>query len=250
MKKNKLILLAISVILTITLVFSSAMLVKRFSEYNDANELYEQKQEQYIEVVSEKEETDAKVTQKPPISVDFEGLLKENQDVVGWIYSKGTPINYPVVQTGDNATYLKLGINKQYLISGTNFVDFRNYDVGVDENYIIYGHNMKNQSMFGTVDNYRNQSYYDKHPTMYYLTPDKNWRIDIIAGKIVPFDDMIYSTASNSPNFTKHVQNIIKNSTFKSKTEYTPGDKIVTLSTCSDNAGKTRFILIGKLIEM
>ena len=226
------------------------MLIKRFGDYNNANKHYTQKQEKYTEIVSLPEQTKELEREKSPITVDFKNLLKENKDIVGWIYSPNTPINYPVVQTGDNYKYLKLGLNGKYLISGTNFVDFRNSDVGVDENYIIYGHNMKNQSMFGTVDNYLNQSYYDEHPTMYYLTPETNWRIDIIAGKVVPFDDMIYSTNSASDYFAKHIENIIKNSYFKSKTKYSLGDKIVTLSTCTDNSGKSRYILIGKFVEI
>lgn len=251
MNKSKILLSVIAVALVVVLAFSVFKLVQRFADYNKAEELYAEKQEQYIESTPEMSASEDEVaSEKPPITVDFKGLLAENSDIVGWIYSADTPINYPVVQSTNNSTYLKLGINGEYLISGTNFVDFRNHKTGVDENYIIYGHNMKNQSMFGTIDNYRQQSYYDKHPVMYYLTPEKNYRIDLFAGKVVPYNDLIYQTSPTSDVFSNHVKKIIENSYFKTSVEYTKGDKIVTLSTCTDNSGKTRYILIGKLVEL
>lgn len=250
MKKEKIFLIIIAVILMCVIVFSAAKLFCRFKDYNDAKELYEEKQKKYVTQVSLPDKTEEQpIKESPPISVDFDGLLKENKEIVGWIYCPDTPINYPVVQSSNNSEYLHKGINNQYLISGTVFLDFRNNAVGVDENYIMYGHNMKNQTMFGTIDNYTNQQYYNEHKIIYYLTPTDNYKIEVIAGKVVPYNDLIYTTAPKGEEFGKHIVSIIKSCGFKSDADYNIGDKIVTLSTCTDNSGKTRYVLIGKFTE-
>ena len=81
--------------------------------------------------------------------VDFSLLKQENEDIVGWIYCEGTPISYPVVQSGDNQYYLHRLINGEYNIAGSIFMDYRNNAELEDNNTIIYGHNMKNNTMFG-----------------------------------------------------------------------------------------------------
>ena len=248
MKKN-IFLSLITIVLVVTLVFSSCMLVKRFFDYNNANTYYEEKQEQYTEIVSLPEQTKEIEKEKLPITVNFEGLLKENKDIIGWLYLPDSPINYPVVQASNNSEYLYKGINGQYLISGTIFADFRNREIGVDENFIMYGHNMKNQTMFGVIDNYSSQSFYEKNPIIYYLTPNKNYKIQILAGKIVPFNDEIYTTSPKTDAFGKHIKSIVDSCDLKTEVKYDIGDKIITLSTCTDNSGKTRYILIGKYTE-
>lgn len=248
--KNKILLNSIVVILVLTIIVSSYMLIKRFLDYDNANKHYAKKQEQYTEIISLPEEIEETEKEKPPITVDFKNLLKENNEVVGWLYCDDTPINYPVVQSGDNNTYLKSGLDNKYLISGTIFTDFRNSEPGFDENYIIYGHNMRNSSMFGTIDNYSSQSYYEKHPYLYFLTPEANYKIKALAGKVVPYNDKIYQIKPDTDEFYNHLEGIIKNSSFKSDFDYNRGDKIVTLSTCTNNSDRTRYVLIGKLVEL
>jgi len=251
MQKKRILLYCIAFVLIAVLLFSAFKILKRYYDYENAKEYYDNKQKQYVtQVVDENVANDETEKTSLPIKVDFSGLISENSDIVGWIYSPDTPINYPVVQSNNNSKYLNIGLDGKYLINGTNFVDFRNYEIGIDENYIIYGHNMRNKTMFGTIDDYRSQSYYDSHPSLYFLTPDRNYRIDLIAGKQVLYNDFIYQTAPISDEFHSHVKNIIKNSLFKSNVEYTSGDKIITLSTCTDNSGKYRFIVIGKFVEI
>ena len=86
-----------------------------------------------------------------PLSVDFSALKQENEDIIGWIYSENTPINYPVVQSDDNEYYLRRLTNGEYNIAGSIFMDYRNSASLEDNNTIIYGHNMKNNTMFGSL---------------------------------------------------------------------------------------------------
>ncbi len=112
----------------------------------------------------------------------FEKLTAEYPDTVGWLYCEGTPINYPVVQSKDNLRYLRRLPDGRYNAAGSLFADYRCKEVAASGNYIIYGHNMKNGSMFGTLVRYKSQNYYDEHPTLYYLTPERTFRIELIAG--------------------------------------------------------------------
>ena len=117
------------------------------------------------------DETDSDDTEPPkatelPISIDFDSLLSRNKDVIGWLYCPDTVINYPVVQGENNDQYLRKDLDGKYLVSGTLFADYRNGALGEDANYIIYGHNMKNGTMFSLLAKYKQQSYYDKHPVI------------------------------------------------------------------------------------
>lgn len=257
MKTRKHILIIIVIILIGVFIFSAYNLIKILIDYNSAISLYEDMQNQYVESATTRtsiEETtfntklteNKEISDQPPISVNFNELLSENEEVVAWLYSENTPINYPVVQTDDNESYLHSDLNGNYLINGTLFVDFRNQQIEKDLNYIIYGHSMNNQSMFGSLLNYKNQKYYDEHKTMYFLTPNKNYRIDLIAGAVVSPNDSIYQISPSS----QYLNELCFNSTFKSDTSYQSGDNTITLSTCSYENNNVRYVVIGKFVAI
>lgn len=178
-----------------------------------------------------------------PISIDFSKLKEENTDIVAWIYCEGTPINYPIVQTNNNSYYLSRMINKDYNRAGTIFMDYRNNADFSDNNTIIYGHNMKSDMMFGIITNYTNQDYYEKHKEMYLFTENKNFKIELLSGYIVPENSNIYNL-DNSFEF------INENSTFKSDIDVSSNDRLITLSTCSYEYEKARYVLIGVLKDI
>ncbi len=185
-----------------------------------------------------------------PINIDFEKLKQESSDIIAWLYCEGTPINYPVVQAADNSYYLHKGTDGEYSLSGTLFVDYLNNGDFTDNNTIIYGHNMKNGTMFGTLTEYINQEYYDEHSEMYILTPEKNFKVKLITGATVN------STASNYklPLVDEEKENFIselrEKSTFKSEYVFSPDDRYVMLSTCSYSYKDARYVLIGVLKEL
>ena len=186
-----------------------------------------------------------------PIVVDFEGLKIANDDVVGWLYSEGTYINYPVVQARDNNKYLRKDLYGNYLISGTLFVDFRNRPLGQDKNYIIYGHNMKTDRMFGSLVNYKDQSYYEAHRTLWYLTPEGDYMIEPVAGRIVDEQEILYAPNPDSVTYGQFLQETQNNSTFDSGISLAETDKLLILSTCSQENVSTRYVLFCRysLIE-
>lgn len=182
-----------------------------------------------------------------PISVDFSTLKQENEDIIGWIYCENTPINYPVVQSNDNEYYLRRLANGEYNIAGSIFMDYRNSASLEDNNTIIYGHNMKNNTMFGSLQEYKSQEYYDNHKIMYYFTPEKNYMIKIFAGYTISVESDIYNLAVIDE---KEIEGLINKSDFKSDVDIRQDDKIVTLSTCAYDYDGARYIVVGILQEI
>ena len=253
--KNRKFIKIINTVLIAVFVFAAFNIGKIYHDYNKANNTYEAIQDEYIatkEVESNSEATQDNEYQppketEPPIAIDFDALLDRNKDVIGWLYCPDTVINYPVVQGKNNDRYLRKDLDGKYLVSGTLFADYRNGELNEDANYIIYGHNMKNGTMFSSLAKYKQQSYYNQHPIMYYLTPDGNYKLELFAGLVVKRDDKIYLPNQSEEEFTELIEKYRAKSTFKTNVELEYSDTIVTLSTCSYEFDNARYIVIGRL---
>ena len=220
------------IILVCIFIFSAFHIIKITYGYKQANKINTELQAQFV----------TKSDTQIPISIDFDTLKEKNSDITGWIYCPDTPINYPIVQSNNNNQYLRTDLNGKYSVSGTIFADYRNKDLS-DPNYIIYGHNMDDLSMFGTLKKYKKDGYFDAHPIIFLLTPEENYIIELFAGALVKKDSEIYKT--DPP---KDVINDIRNrSTFECNIEVADNDTIVTLSTCSYEFNDARYVLLGKL---
>ena len=185
------------------------------------------------------------------ISVDFDSLIKENQDVVAWIYSENTPINYPVVQSHDNDYYLRRLLDHSYNIAGSIFMDYRNSPDFSDFNTIIYGHNLKTDTMFGSLKEYSSQEYYEKHSEIYLSTPQGDYVIELISAFRTDIDDDIYILPQNEKELEDLYHRVVEGSNFHADSSFEEGDRLITLSTCSDYGDEdVRYILIGKLLSI
>lgn len=223
---------------------STLNIIKIYSDYKTADNLNEDMQDRFVRAIKiESQPPDEKVKIQAPICIDFDALIQENNDVIGWIYCPNTPINYPVLKGEDNNKYLRTDLKGNYLVSGSIFADYRNGEIGQYRNYIVYGHNMKNSTMFGTLVKYKDQTYYDSHPILYFLTPDANYIIELCAGAVVKRDSDIYQTAPTDNT----IADIMAKSTFNSAVEIGNGENIITLSTCSYEFNNARYVIVGKL---
>ena len=248
----------INIVLIAVFVMAVFNIGKIYYDYNKADNIYEVMQDEYVatkDVKSDSEATQSNEDQptkeiEPPIAIDFDALLDRNKDVIGWLYCPDTVINYPVVQGKNNDQYLRKDLDGKYLVSGTLFADYRNGALNEDANYIIYGHNMKNGTMFSSLAKYKQQSYYDQHPIMYYLTPDGNYKLELFAGLVVKRDDKIYLPNQSEEEFAELIEEYRAKSTFKSDIELEYNDTIVTLSTCSYEFDNARYIVMGRLIPV
>ena len=196
------------------------------------------------------EDNSEEKSEAPPIQVDFNLLCNQNQDVIAWLYCPDTPINYPVVQAADNDFYLRRLLDGSYNTAGTLFMDFRNSDDFSDWNSIIYGHNMKNDSMFGTLSDYKAQSYFEEHPVMYLLTPEQNYKINLLAGFVTPANSELYSAFNPSVEERESlVKEWMNASDFDSASILASEYNLITLSTCSYEYSNARYVIVCILEE-
>lgn len=182
--------------------------------------------------------------------VDFDSLCAINSDVIGWLEMEAIPsISYPMVQGEDNDYYLHRTFQRTDNFAGSIFIDYMNKKDFSDHNTIIYGHNMKDGSMFGVLKNYRDPNVYDKSPYFWIYTPDYIYKYQISTFEEVPYDSPAYQIVfDTNEDFQEYLYRMQDMSEKKTGVELTGEDEIVTLSTCTGNEA-TRFIVQGKKIE-
>lgn len=224
--------------------YSSSVVVSYIKEAQAVDEVNENLMGLAVEVQDNEDE------QQLPVFIDFNVLKEENNDIVAWLYCEDTPINYPVVQAKNNDYYLRRLINGKWNIAGTLFIDFRNSAKFCDLNTVIYGHNMDNDTMFGSIPDYSKQEYYEKHPEIYLFTPDKNYVIELFAGYVTDVNSKIYDFPFDEENFSDFVSESINKSGFVSDVVVENNDKIVSLSTCYYTSENSRYVLLGRLKEI
>jgi sortase B len=184
------------------------------------------------------------------LDIDFDYLENENEDIKAWIYSPDTYINYPVLQSEDNDFYLHRLTDKTYNRAGSLFIDYRNSGDFSDYVTIIYGHHMKNDTMFGSISDYKKQEYYDEHPVMYLGTPKSSYEVQLIAGFVTKAASETYIIPENVEERDEFLNNSIKKSTFDSGigvADLDKDDKLVMLSTCSYEYQNARYVVVGVL---
>ena len=236
----------ILVIAIVVFAVSAYKLYGIFSEYNKGDKEYQKIQDLVIN-------TDKKDdTKEETFSVDFEKLLEMNSDVVGWIrFDEPSEINYPVVQGRDNEEYLKRTFEANTNKLGTLFVDVNNPGDFSGRNTFIYGHNMKNGSMFAQLLKYKDDSFYKEHPYFYIYTPDGKVRTYEIfsAGVVKDTSDSYIMDYADDAAFQTYIDYMKQQSAYPTSAEVTTASKIVSLSTCTNVRDDERFLVHGVMIK-
>ena len=254
-KKKGDVLLTIALIAAIVVFCYAAFnLYHIYTEYKKGTDEYNQIEEM---AVTERDADSAEVAGpnaqlKPPIEVDFDKLKSVNEDVVGWIYVDALPdISYPIVKGKDNQTYLHQTYEKNYNFAGTIFVDYENSGDFSDCNTLVYGHNMKNGSMFGHLKKFReDDKLYKQDKYFWILTPERNYRYEIITAYTTGVNSDTYTLFKGpGEEFEKYLETIKGYSEIQTDdADLTIKDRIVTLSTCTGNES-TRFVVQGKRVD-
>lgn len=249
----------------IILIFLSGYkLVEIWLDYKEGTDLYSSVEDDFAHIIIDdviidnenvSDNLDEDVTQEieavVPISVNFDELLKVNPDVIGWIYSHNTKISYPILQSSDNDVYLHTMIDGTYNKAGSIFMDYRNSSDFGDLNSIVYGHNMKNDSMFGTLNEYKKQEYYESHPQLWLITLDKVYKFEVIAALDTLDDSLAYDIPVSYEELSEYLKWAVKRSDIETAVDIDSVERVVTLSTCySSNYDNTRYIVIGKITEI
>ena len=181
-------------------------------------------------------------------AVDFDSLRSINPECVGWIYCEGTEINYPVAQGQDNLYYLEHLFDGSENRSGCIFLSCGNSSDFSDFHSVIYGHHMKNDTMFSGLTKYKEQTYFEEHPVMLLMTPEENFEIRLFAGYVASLDDNAWqSRFQTQEDQAAWLRDICAKSCFESDLIPETTDRILTLSTCSYEFQDARFVLFGIL---
>lgn len=187
----------------------------------------------------------------PFIDVNFDELLSKNPDTVGWIKVEGTKVNYPIVQSTDNDYYLNHAFNQNNNIGGWIFADYRVDFKEFGNNTIIYGHNMNNKTMFGSIPDMLTDSYLNNSDDHYIKisTPTSNsvWKVF----SVYTINPEVYYLKTNfkSEPYENFINTIRDRSIYDFGIEITDDDKVLTLSTC-DNTGTRRVAVHAKMINI
>lgn len=230
-----------------------------YREYDAGTTAYEQLEDRFTAPPQEPEPVQTPQEENPepetpaetaPITVDFAGLAEENPDIVGWLYCADTVVNYPVMQAENNEKYLRALPDGTWNVAGTLFLDYRNAGDFSDGNSIVYGHNLNNQAMFALLPEYQKQEFYETHPCWYLLTPDADYKIQLIAGFTTPADSEIYTIPQSGEAVADLLQTAREQSDFVSPVTVEEGARLITLSTCSSAYTDARYVLVGVLQEL
>jgi len=241
MISNIILVIAIGVFL-----FSGYKLYEIFSEYNKGTTEYDNIQELVIQKkpIQDSEEETGEVA----FTVDFEKLKEINSEVVAWIrFEEPSQISYPVVKGPDNSKYLKTTFEGNTNAAGTLFVDVDNSGDFTDRNTFIYGHNMKNGSMFGQLRKYKKKDFGKEHPYFYIYTPDgKETTYQVLAVSVVKDTSESYRKWYNTDEeFLDYIKYIRSIAGYKTDVEVGVDSKIVSLSTCTNVSDDERLLVHG-----
>lgn len=185
-------------------------------------------------------------------SVDFTALKEMNPDIIGWIKISDTEINYPVLLSHDNVEYVRTGPDGNVHNAGSIFVDFRNQGDFNDQNTIIYGHNQRNHKMFHDLYKYYSDSEFaESHKTFTILTPDKRYTYRVFGcTKISAYDKLYKPRFSSDAEFSAFVDYVNTLSDYDFGEKMTTEDRMVILSTCTNEADSDRIVVLAKRIDI
>jgi len=174
-------------------------------------------------------------------AMDFAALREVNSDVLGWILIPGTKVSYPLVQGEDNDFYLNHTWKKSRSAVGSIFLESRCSSDLMDPHTIIYGHRMKNGSMFASLGNYKNQSYWSEHPSIYITTDSGSYRYDIFAAYEADVTGHTYTL--EAADWRAFVEESLAQSVIDTGILPVVGEPIITLSTCTGDGYDTRWVV-------
>ena len=233
---------ALLVCVTIFCVFN---IYNKVVEYKKADNVYETINESVNDTASKKEDSNSN-----SVLSKYNKLIADNEDYICWLKMDNTKIDYPVVQSNDNSYYLDRDFNKNHLAAGSIFMDFRN-DFDNDKSVVIYGHNMRNDTMFGELDKFKTESFFKDNNKFKIEYKDKTYTYEVFSVYIGDASENFVEVSFDSDEeYIDYLNRIKSKSLFKSDIEVSNKDKIVTLYTCSYEFDGARTVVNGKLISV
>lgn len=234
-KKSKIFVTFIQIVLIAVIIFSGIKIIEWIKSNKKNKDIMSEIKENVVinnEMDSNNEE----------YKIDFAKLKQKNSDAIAWIKVNGTDIDFPVVKGTDNSYYLTHNFDKEKNKAGWIFADYRNKFDGTDKNIIIYGHNMKNGSMFASLKDVIKEEWYNNENNKYIalITENENCKYQVFS--VYQTETEEYYLQTNISNFKEFVEKIKGRSKKNFNVDIKETDSILTLSTCADNT-KYRVVL-------
>ena len=188
--------------------------------------------------------------EKIRVEKEEENLYDKYEDYRGWIKIDNTNINYPIVQGKDNSFYLNKDINKNYLSSGSIFMNYLNNRFN-DENTVLFGHHMRNKTMFAQLKKYKEKEFfYGDNDIVIEVENDKVLKYKVFSAYVTDSkDNYIKTNFDDKDQYKEFLEDIKNKSQYKSDIDVNENDKIITLSTCSYEFNDARMVVHGKLLK-
>ena len=258
LKRDQLKRRALMSLLALCILGSVGYLIFYFTQYEkngmEYEELTELKQEDVggTVVINYEEAKD-----KPPVLKKYETLYKKNRRLVGWLSIPACDIDYPVMQTSNNEYYLDHNYNQDYDKNGSIFMDKDCTPAFPNDNMIIYGHHMKSGKMFGNLNRYAKQNFWEKNPNFTFDTIYETgtyavmyvFRSRIYAQDEIVFKYYQFIDASSADEFDSNMEEMADISLYDTGVTAQYGDKLITLSTCDSSEDAGRFVVVAKKIN-
>ncbi len=260
-RRGNIITLVILLAAVVVLIIALWRLIPIFMDYRQSDEVYQDLQGEVVDLGSDEYELPAESVDEPwndydwaSVTIDFDALWAINSDVVGWIRFDNTEavnVDYPIMYSSDNDTYLRTDLYGDYHTSGSIFLEAANSPDMSDLYNIIYGHNMRNGTMFGTLRKYRdNEGFYAENPYFTIYTPRGAYRYQIFGYADVSDDSDIYMVGFGPDEaYQQLIYRMISGSLYNTGVVPTVNDRIVTLSTCTAAGDDYRFVVYGVCVD-
>lgn len=266
LRKDRVFLLVLLLFFSTIFIFSAFKVIEWLSDNNNTDKVIEKinndvkvdevKDNENTEVIDEEPTEPEKVSDYfyyityPLINVDFESLLKTNNETVGWINVNNTNINYPFVQGINNTYYLNHSFDKSYNSAGWVFMDYRNNKEMNNKNTILYAHGRIDKTMFGSLYKTLYPAWYQNRSNhiIRISTPSVNMSYQIFSVYKIEEESYYIQTDFTSDDVYLEFLNTIKErSKYNFNVVLNESDKIITLSTCAND--KERYVVHAKLIK-
>lgn len=243
MSKKRIVIIGIIIVLIGVMAFSLYNILKILKEYRDVEKEDERLRTEFISTEKSDEEDEYR------IKIKWKKLLEANPDVIAWVDIPDTHISYPILKGETNDEYLYLDINRNYLKSGSIFVESTQKNPFVDFNTIVYGHNLRNGSMFSDLEKYTNTKFAKKHPIVYIYTPDDNcleYQVFSLQ-RTTSYNSDIYQIDIEDEE--EYIDIAQRDSLIQTKIDETKISSILTLSTCTNAYYEERYVLHAVLLD-
>lgn len=243
---------SIVLLVIIVLLFVNIVLVWLCGKYAE-EETYEVI---YAGVITPAEHADESIVpENPQAVVDFEALKKENPDIYAWIKVPGTSVDYPVLQsTEDNSYYLTHTIDGEEQTAASIFTENYNSCDFQDPHTVIYGHNMRDGSMFGSLHKYEDKAFFDEHREILIYLPDRILHYRIFAAYVSDNRHLMLNYDWKAAGvMDQYLDEVFSNGDISAhidrEMEVTGQDRIITLSTCNHGIDEQRYLVQAVLVD-